>query len=88
MHKADNTFVINTGANGGDLRPKQIVCLLRDLAQRLAKGKGVDSDDARRQLHAINRAARQVLVARRTAAAPTSERGTAVSEVGVAKTYP
>ena len=61
MHKAGNTFAINTETNGGDLRAEQIVCLLRDLAERLAKGKGVDSDDARRQLHAINHAARQVL---------------------------
>jgi hypothetical protein len=46
------------------LPAEHIVCLLRDLAERLAKGNGVDSDDARRQLRAINHAARQVLVAR------------------------
>jgi|HubBroStandDraft_5_1064220.scaffolds.fasta_scaffold26699_4 hypothetical protein len=74
MRRADNTFARNTKANSRDLRAKQIVCLLRDLAERLAKGKGVDSDDARRQLQAINHAARQVLVARRTAAAPVAHR--------------
>ena len=58
---------MNTVAKRNDVRAEQIVCLLRDLAQRLVKGSGVDSEDVRRQLHAINRAARQVLVARRTA---------------------
>jgi hypothetical protein len=57
------------GRHGGDLYAEQVVCLLRDLAKRSAKGEGVDSDHARRQLQAINRAARQVLVAVRTAAA-------------------
>jgi hypothetical protein len=33
--------------------------LLRDMAERLAKGNGVDSDDACRQLRAIDQAARQ-----------------------------
>ena len=60
-------FATNTGTSGRALDAEQIVCLLRDLAERLAKGKGVDSDDARRQLQVINHAARQVLVARRTA---------------------
>jgi hypothetical protein len=59
---------MNTATEGGELPTEQIVCLLRDLAERLARG--VDSDDARRQLHAINYAVRQVLVARRTKATP------------------
>jgi len=46
MRKTDNTFAMNTGANGGDWRAGRIVCLLRDMAERLAKGNGVDSDDA------------------------------------------
>jgi len=61
MRKADNTFAINTGAWGDDWRAEHIVCLLRDLAERLA-GNGVDSDDNCRQLRAINHAAHQVLV--------------------------
>jgi hypothetical protein len=71
--------VMNKGTNGSYLHAEQVVCLLRDFAERLAKGKGVDPDDARRQLHGINHAARQVLVAGRTAA-PTSEPGIALSK--------
>jgi len=37
----------------------QAVCLLRDFAARLAKDKGVHADGVRRQLRAINHAARQ-----------------------------
>ena len=59
MRKTDNTFAMNTGANGGDWRAGRIVCLVRDMAERLAKGKGVDSHDACRQLRAIDHAARQ-----------------------------
>jgi hypothetical protein len=43
MRRTDNTFAMNTGANGGDWRAEQIVCLLRDMAERLVKGNGVDS---------------------------------------------
>jgi len=75
MRQTENSFAMNAGASGSCLHAEQIVCLLRDLAERLAKGKGVDSDDVRCQLHAINHAARQVLVATRTAAASTSEPG-------------
>jgi hypothetical protein len=70
MRRAKSTFAMNAGADRGDLPTEQIVCLLRDLAERLARGRGVDSDDARRQLHAINHAVLQVLVARRTKATP------------------
>jgi hypothetical protein len=59
MRKTDNTFAMNTGAHGGDWRAEHIVCLLRDMAERLAKGNGVDSDDTCRQLRAIDHAARQ-----------------------------
>jgi hypothetical protein len=62
-----------TEANGSDMRAEQVVCLLRDLAERCAKGKGVDSDDARRQLRAINHAARQVLLAKRIASGSKPE---------------
>ena len=31
MRKTDNTFAMNTGANGGDWRAEHIVCLLRDM---------------------------------------------------------
>jgi hypothetical protein len=62
MRKAHKTLARNMGANGGDFHA-DIVCLLRDLAARLVKGNGVDSGGARSQLRAINRAARQVLLA-------------------------
>jgi hypothetical protein len=38
MRKTDNTFAINTGAWEDDWRAERIVCLLRDMAERLAKG--------------------------------------------------
>jgi hypothetical protein len=31
MRKTDNTFAMNTGANGGDWRAERIVGLLRDM---------------------------------------------------------
>jgi hypothetical protein len=58
MRKTGNTFAMNTGANGGDWRAERIG-LLRDMAERLARGNGVDSHDACRQLRAIDHAARQ-----------------------------
>jgi hypothetical protein len=70
MHRADSTVAMTAGTDGGESPTEQIVGLLRDLAERLARGRGVDSDDARHQLHAINHAVRQVLVARRTKETP------------------
>jgi hypothetical protein len=34
---------MNTGADGGDWSAEHIVCLRRDIAERLAKGNGVGS---------------------------------------------
>ena len=62
MRKTDNTFAMNTGANGGDWRAERIVCLLRDMAERLAKGNGVDPHDACRQLCAHRSCRAPVLV--------------------------
>ena len=46
---------------------EQAFSLLRDFAARLAKEVGFDSDKARRQLRAINHAARQIVTGGRSA---------------------
>lgn len=57
----------NRAARFNSSTADQVVCLLRDLAERLPKDKGVDSDGVRRQLRALNYAARRILIAKRMA---------------------